>query len=194
MQNDRKRLYIIMCSLAVAVVGLSVAYAALSQTLNITLATVTQSPQQWKVAFVTGTVTPTAGGTSATGRTCGNATVTESQVSIESLSLSKPDDSCTYALTIKNTGTIAAKLNTIVVNEPSSVSCTKSGASMVCGNITYSLVTNVSNGTLLTTGGTLAASTGTLNVWLVAKYTGTNVNSTAITHSNPNFVLTYVQA
>jgi len=194
MQNDRKRLYIIMCSLAVAVVGLSVAYAALSQTLNITLATVTQSPQQWNVAFVTGTVTPTANGTSTTGLECGNATVTESQVSIESIKLSKPDDICTYPLTIKNTGTIAAKLNQIVVNEPSSLTCDKSGASMQCGNITYKLVTNVNNETLLTTGGTLAASTGTLNVWLIAKYTGSNVNSTQVTHSNPNFVLTYVQA
>jgi len=194
MQNDRKRLYIIMCSLAVAVVGLSVAYAALSTTLNITLGTVTQSPQSWNVGFVTGTVNADAGGTSATGRSCGAATVEHEQVSIPSITLSKPDDSCTYKLTIKNTGSIAAKLNAIVVNEPSGITCTKSGASMVCGNITYSLATASTGSPLLTTGGTLAATSGTLDVWLIAKYTGTTVNSSQVTHTSPNFVLTYEQA
>lgn len=194
MQNDRKRLYIIMCSLAVAVVGLSIAYAALSQTLNITLGTVTQSPQQWHVAFVTGPVTPTAKGTSPTGRSCGNATVTEDQVSIASLSLSKPDDECVYPLVIKNTGTIAAKLDAIAVNAPSGVTCTKTTSKMVCGNITYTLSTNDSGTTELALDSELAANTGTLNVWLIAKYTGTTLNSTAVTHTNPNFVLTYVQA
>jgi hypothetical protein len=194
MQNDRKRLYIIMCSLSVAVVGLSIAYAALSQTLNISLGTVTQSPQSWNVAFVTGTVTATTSATSSTGFSCGDATVTAEAVTISSISLSKPDDTCKYALTIKNTGSIAAKLNTIARTKPSGVTCTENGASMVCGNITYSITTNEAGTTLLTTGGTLAANTGTLNVWLIAKYTGTTLNSSAVTHTNPSFALTYDQA
>lgn len=195
MEKERRRLYVIMCTLAVAVVGLSIAYAALSTQLTATLSTVKNNgPMTWAVGFVPGTVNGTPGGTSATGRTCGAATVTASTVSVAETTLSKPDDSCTYALTIKNTGDIAATLASINATQPSGATCTVSGASMVCGNITYKLTTDASGNTLLAQGGTLAASTGTLPVYLVVKYTGATVSSTAISQTNGSFTLTYNQA
>jgi len=199
MENERKRLYIIMCTLAVAVVGLSIAYAALSTQLTVTMNSVSSSdtPLVWQVGFQPGTVTPTAGGTSATGRSCGNATVETASVTVAATQLSKPDDSCTYALTIKNTGTIAATLASIVPTQPTGtgVTCsTASGATMVCGNITYKLTTDSAGSTALVTGGTLAAETGTLPVYLVVKYTGSTVASSAITQSAGAFTLTYNQA
>lgn len=196
MEKERRRLYVIMCTLAVAVVGLSIAYAALSTQLTATLSTVKNDPSgtTWNVGFVAGTVNGTPGGTSATGRSCGAATVTASTVSVGETTLSKPDDSCTYALTIKNTGSIAATLASINATQPSGASCTVSGASMVCGNITYKLTTDASGNTLLAQGGTLAASTGTLPVYLVVKYTGSTVSSTAISQTNGSFTLTYNQA
>ena len=195
MEQERKRLYIIMCTLAVAVVGLSIAYAALSTQLSVTLNSVQNEPMSWNVGFQPGTVNATVGGTSATGRVCGAATVTASSVSLASTTLSKPDDSCTYALTIKNTGTIDATLATISPTQPTSITCNPAAnATMVCGNITYKLTTDAAGNTALTTGGTLAAETGTLPVYLVVKYTGTTLSGTAVTHSNGSFTLTYNQA
>lgn len=196
MEQERKRLYIIMCTLAVAVVGLSIAYAALSTQLSITMSSVQNNTNiTWEVGFVPGTVNATADGTSATGRSCGAATVTADTVTVASTQLSKPDDSCTYALTIKNTGTIAATLASINPQVPSGITCNPaSGSNMVCGNITYKLTTDAAGSTALTAGGTLAASTGTLPVYLVVKYTGTSLSSTQVTHTNPGFTLTYNQA
>lgn len=196
MANERKRLYVIMCALAVAVVALSIAYAALSATLNIGVSSVQQTPQTWNVAFQAGTVNGTPGGTSAVGRSCGTATVNATTASIAATELSKPGDKCTYALTIKNTGSINATLASITPTQPTGtgVSCsTASGAQMVCGNITYTLASNTS-GSLLPTGGTLAASTGTLPVYLIAEFTGETLAGTEIIQSNAGFTLVYNQA
>jgi hypothetical protein len=198
MENERKRLYIIMCTLAVAVVGLSIAYAALSTQLTITMSTVQNdaSGTTWNVGFNPGTITATVGGTNSTvGRSCGTATATASSVTVANTTLSKPDDSCTYQLQIKNTGSIAATLASITQTAPTSTSCsTTTGPTMTCGNITYKLTTDAAGSTALTTGGTLAATTGTLTVYLSVKYTGTTLSSSAITQAGGTFTLTYNQA
>ncbi|MBR1386575.1 MAG: hypothetical protein IJ568_07070 [Bacilli bacterium] len=192
-KKNQKQLLTIVGAVVLLIVGISVVYAALSTTLNITVGSVTQSQMSWNVAFQTGTVNATAGGTSATGRSCGAATVTADTVSVASTTLSKPDDSCTYALNIKNTGSIDATLATITPVAPGSTSCTNSGASMVCGNITYKLTTDSAGSTLLTTGGTLAKTNGTLPVYLVIKYTGSTPSSTAVEQSSGGFTLVYNQ-
>lgn len=193
--KDRKNIYLSIVALVVAVIGLSVAYAALSTTLNISFGNVNQSAMTWNVGFQTGTVTGTASGTSATGRSCGSATVTADTVTVADTTLSKPGDTCTYALTIKNTGSIAANLATITPKAPTSVTCgTATGGKMVCGNITYKLTTDAAGNTILTTNKTLAASTGTLPVYLVVSYTGADVNATEVTQSSAAFTLIYNQA
>ena len=63
---------------------------------------------------------------------------------------------------------------------------------MVCGNITYTLASNTT-GTVLSTGSTLAAN-GTLKVYLIAKYTGTTLNSSAVTQTGAQFSILYNQA
>ena len=188
-----KNLKTILIAVVVGVLGVTIAYAALSSTLNITTNSITQSTLSWNVGFQTGTVEATAGGTSDTGRSCGNATVTATSVTVGNTTLSKPDDSCTYQLTIKNTGTIDAILSSINVIEPTSNTCTVSGASMVCGNLTYKLSTDVAGTTLLPLNGTIAKSTGSQTVYLIVKYTGTEINSTAIEQAAGGFTLVYSQ-
>ena len=189
---NRSSLLTIIVALIVVLVGITVAYAALSATLTVTTNKITQSALTWSVGFTGTSATATAGGTSGTERSCGTATITASSVTVADTKLSKPDDSCTYKLTIKNSGTIPAKLGTITPTDPSGLTCTKSGASMVCGNITYKLTTNAAGTTLLTTGGSLAAN-GTLDVYLVAIYTGTTVNSSAVVQTGAKFSLLYNQ-
>ena len=190
MENQQKQGSLLLTAiLCAALLGISIAYAALSATLTITMGKVTQSALSWNVGFTTGTVNATKVGSG----TCGAATVTADTVTVADTTLTTLHDKCTYALTIKNTGTVGATLATINPTNPSSVSCTNSGASMVCGNITYKLTTDSAGSTLLTTNKDLAASTGSLPVYLVAEYTGTTTGGSAATHTNAGFTLTYNQ-
>ena len=190
MENQQKQGSLLLTAiLCAALLGISIAYAALSATLTITMGKVTQSALSWNVGFTTGTVNATKVGSG----TCGAATVTANTVTVADTTLTTLHDKCTYALTIKNTGTVAATLATINPSNPTSVSCTNSGASMVCGNITYKLTTDAAGSTLLTTNKDLAASTGSLPVYLVAEYTGTTTGGSAATHTNAGFTLTYNQ-
>jgi uncharacterized protein (DUF2141 family) len=195
----RRNLQIILVGAVLMIVGISVAFAAMSTALNITTNSVVQQTNTWNIGFVTGTVTGTPGGTtSTTGRSCGNATVTATSVSVAATNLSKPDDSCTYTLQIKNNGTIAGTLATITPQNPTgtNVTCgTSSGATMVCGNITYKLTTDSAGSTLLNTTSNATLNGGsTRTIYLVVKFTGTAPSSTAITQSGAKFTLTYNQA
>lgn len=193
-KNKQKDLSTIVFFLVVVVIGMSIAYAALSSTLTISMNQVTQNSLSWDVAFQTGTVTGTPGGSSSsTGRSCGNATVTADSVTVADTLLSKPDDSCTYKLVIKNTGSVDAKLGTITPLSPDSISCTTSGASMVCGNITYELATVNNGSTLLSTDSVLPKTNGTLTVYLILKYTGSTPSDTEAVQSNGGFTLVYNQ-
>ena len=65
---------------------------------------------------------------------------------------------------------------------------------MVCGNITYKLTTNSGGSTLLTTSAGNLTAGSSLTVYLVAEYTGTTVNSSAVTQTGGKFTLVYNQA
>ena len=186
--KEHKNIYILLIALCIGVVGLSIGYAALSTQLTITTNKFTISAQSWKVAFNNGTVNAITSSTSNTGFSCGVATVDDSSVSIAESVLSKPGDKCTYALTIKNTGSIDARLSNIVSKNPSGVSCTGTGSSFTCGNITYKVGQN-----LLATNGIIKATTGTLPVYLVAEYTGNSVSADAANQAGAGFTFTYSQ-
>lgn len=198
MNNKNKSMIVIILVLVIALITLSVAFAALSATLKINFGNVNQTVQTWNVGFDT-TGSPkaaTASGSSATGRTCGAATITATTVTIANTELSKPDDACRWDLVIKNSGTINAKITGITATNPSGtgVSCTGSGAQIVCGNITYTLATNTAGTTLLSTSNTIPATTGnTLNVYLIAKYNSNNPASTAVNQKNASFAITVGQ-
>ena len=204
MESRNKKLTQILVAIVLTIAGLSVAFAALSATLNITTSSVTQKGSDvvtWNVGFVGSSATPTVGGSSSVGRTCKNATITSSQVSIESgVVLSKPGDSCTYELTIKNSGTIPALLSTITPTSPTGtgVTCTPTAGSttnsakIVCGNITYTLAGSANGNTNFVTGTSLNANQST-TVYLIAAFTGSTPATSAVTQSGAAFQIYYVQ-
>ena len=192
--RNKQKFSVMLSAMLVLLVGLSIAYAALSTTLNVTVNSVgSQGGMSWNVGFTGSSATPTLLGTSATGRSCGTATITTTAVTIADTTLSKPGDGCRYSLTIKNSGTISAALTSITPTEPNGITCeTKSGGLMVCGNITYKLATNT-QGTVLTSGSTLAPN-ATLPVYLIMEYTGTSLAGETIVHSGAKFSILYSQA
>lgn len=191
--KEHKGIYALLIALCIGVIGLSVGYAALSTELRIVTGKVTSTAQLWKVAFANGTVNGVKGGTSDTGVVCGTATATDETVTIGNTTLSKPGDSCTYHFTINNTGSIDAKLSSIVATQPAGATCTINGAEMVCGNITYAVTTDAAGANLLTANQTLAANTGSLDVYVVTKYTGANLAAAETTTESASFTLTYAQ-
>ncbi len=191
-QSQQKRqTMIIVTILCACLFGLVVAYSALSTTLTITFGNVKQNSLSWNVGFETGTISGTKTGGSSV--VCGDATATTNTVSIASTTLTTLHDKCVYKLKIKNTGSVDALLSTIAAQNPASTTCnTTTTSQMVCGNITYRFTSDQAGSTLLGTGSTLAASTGTLDVYLSAEYTGTTTGSESI-QNNGGFTLNYTQ-
>ncbi len=195
MKNERKSLFVIVTILTIAVLGLSIAYAALSTTLTARFSEVAQQSLKWEVGFVEGSVAGIGSGTSDVGRSCGVASVSTSSASVGASTLSKPGDKCTYALRIKNTGNIDANLTAIIPTQPVSTTCTNvSGGNMNCGNITYRLTTDSAGSSVLTPNRLLEKATGELPVYLVVSYTGDAVSGTQFTQEGAQFTLTYNQA
>ena len=203
----RKKYSSMLLVALVSVLTVGIAYAALSSTLTVTMNKVTQNALSFGPTISSCSKTNDVG-TSATGRTCGaiSATSGSTAVTVADTTLSKPEDACVYKCTIQNpTGYIPAKINSIVPTAPTSTTCgtitnasSSASAAMVCGNITYGIYATASvSGTTITTtnfttGQTLAANS-TKDFYLVVRYSGTELNSSAVTQSAGKFTFTFGQ-
>lgn len=194
MNKERKSMYISIIALIIAVIGVTIGYAALSTSLKVKFGTVTQSKFNWDVALENGTVTGVNSGTSGT--TCGTATVSDSEVSVESIKLSKPGDKCSYHLSVKNAGDVDAVLSNISSVAPEGVSC-KNGQNgeLICGNVTYSLNSDANGNSPLTIGQQRVGKTnGTADFYLVVSYqVGAQVLNEEVTHTGAGFTVVYSQ-
>ncbi len=195
MKKDKSIIFVIFI-LMIATLALSIAFSSLSTLLNINYGDVNQSAQTWDVGFDTSgsPLAASSTGTSAAGRICGAATITKDSVSVADTQLSKPGDTCTWALSILNLGTIDAELNSVtpIIGENS---CTISGSSMECGNITYKLATDQAGTTLLSSqiNSTLAKTNGTKDVYLIATYSSNSIGGSPNTQSGIGFTILYNQ-
>lgn len=194
MNKERKSMYISIIALIIAVIGVTIGYAALSTSLKVKFGTVTQSKFNWNVKLTNGEITGVNSGTSAT--TCGVATVTDNEVSIEAIKLAKPGDKCSYQLNVKNEGDVDAVLSNISSIAPEGVSCkTGENKELVCGNVTYSLATDALGTTPLTVGQQRVGKiNGTSDFYLVVSY---KVNAASlneeVSHTGAGFTVVYSQ-
>lgn len=199
-----KNYTIAIISSIILLLGVAVAYALLSTTLNVTVNTVTQSVQTWNIAFGATSYTATKlGGSDDTGRVCGAASVSGNNLTVAATTLSKPGDGCRYALTVKNTGTIAAILNTLTITAPTGngaqSNCTAptngTTSSFTCGNITYKFTTDTTGNTALPVGtsGQSVAAGATATMYLIITYNPNTVQSSALTQTGAKFSFNYQQ-
>lgn len=108
MEKDRGFRVLAIIAICIAVVGLTVGYAALQQTLVIST-TATAKAGTFVVKFENLSTTPVLTGKAAVKTT---ASLTTAQVTID-VNLFEPGDSATYTFDVTNSGTIDAKLDTI---------------------------------------------------------------------------------
>ncbi len=114
MEKERKIKIMSLCALLVAVLGLTVAFAALSQTLTIN-GSATVDTATWSVRFATsdddlGRLEHPKFEMYGDGTVDENVTITKTSITNVSLSVTKPNDMVTITDFIVNEGTIDAKL------------------------------------------------------------------------------------
>ena len=124
--------------LAVGLIGITVAYAALTQQLKIE-GTAKVAASTWDIHFASlvGDKTGYATLASDTGKFAIQANTTS--ISGNLGTLKAPGDTITYTFDIVNNGDINAELGTINIGTPTCTATDQSVATTVCGNLTYAL-------------------------------------------------------
>ena len=181
--------------LALGLIGITVAYAALTQQLKIE-GTAKVASSKWDVHF--GTV---SAGNAQGYATAGTLAKTgETTIAGDIGTLKAPGDSITYTFDIENAGDINAIIDTVTGGQ--SVTCTsatQSVADAVCKDLTYSIKYTDGN-TTIAKGDQLAKATNSstptkknVTLTLTYKSTATTVASEDVTVTADPMTITYVQ-
>lgn len=187
--------------LIVGLVSMTVAYAALTQTLTInTSAKVLNKDASWNVHFNAPVAqTPVGYASVATGKELvlsGTTTLQGLEVTLRA-----PGDAYSYKFDIENEGTINAKINTngVVLPDISTLTITGSAAdvAIVRQNLEFSLVYSTGDakaGQTPAAGDTLAAgATRNLTLTISYKSTADNLPANDVTISGLNAHIDYIQ-
>ncbi len=201
MEKDRGGRVLGIIAICIAVVGLSIAYASLSQTLTIN-GTATVSGNSWDVHFVTGTL--------STAATVGHASVPDTDpialgttsVTLHEVTLATPGDEVSYTFDVTNAGTLPAIIKTFTYNTPTvtagSTGETKTAdEALVSGKLIYKLVyynANPANETEVAVNDTLTAGQ-TRKLRLIIGYdaTATSVPTADVEIANLGATIIYGQ-
>lgn len=134
---DRKFLSTILCIAVISVLTLSIAYAALSDTLTIS-GTGVVTASNWDITLNNSTANSNT--------VTGSATYTKPVVSGTTISysvgLTKPSDSVTLYFDVLNNGDVIGEITSIISSTPTCTSATgnTADADLVCNNLEISLV------------------------------------------------------
>ncbi len=177
MRKEKEFKTFAIIAIFIAIIGLSIGYANLSETLRINSKT-TLEGSTWKIEFEN-VGTPTLNGTAAI---VTPASLTATIISLD-VSLTKPGDSIIYTFDVTNKGDIDAKLSAI----PTITGLDEATANNINYTLTYA------NGGALTANDELnAGDTKNLKLTIVFNSTATTVVATD-TILNINASLVYVQ-
>lgn len=182
--------------LAIGLIGITVAYAALTQQLKIE-GTAKVASSKWDVHFGTVSVVGNAQGYATAGTL---AKTGETTIAGDIGTLKAPGDSITYTFDIENAGDINAIIDTVTGGQSfTCTSATKSVADAVCKDLTYSIKYTDGNATIAK-GDKLAKATNSstptkknVTLTLTYKSTATTVASEDVTVTADPMTITYVQ-
>lgn len=206
MGNDNKVKNIILVVLVIGLVGMTIAYAALTQTLYIRDNEVTITTD-WNVHFAntaghTNAVASSTGGGATTAIVNQQPTLTSTVISGLRATFRKPGDKVVYQFDIVNEGGIDAKLQSATLTTPTCTSTdqTVSSATLAtfCEKINYTIVYTGTSDAPATNDDLLATSPDnvrhcTLTVELDPNTEITDIPNGDITVSNIEATFLYVQ-
>ncbi len=192
MQKERGFRIIAVIALMVAVVGLTIGYAAYSSTLKITGAA-NVDPSSWGVKFAYKTGDTLVATKTGNALVTTEATLSDTQVSGFNATLKAPGDSVSYTFLVSNSGTLDAKLTTYTLGSLSCApaagsSASTTEASNICSELSYTL-SNVSENEVLAAGDSKE-----VTLKLEWKSTGTTVATDDVAITIGETTLIYTQA
>lgn len=189
MRNSNSKMMSVI-ALVIAVVGLSIGFAALQTQLTVNGTAEVTGGSKWDVKFVTGSLNKVETG-SATGTA---PTIAATSVTGFKATLLKPGDKVSYYFQVTNAGSFDAKIDSITIGEP------VCSTAAFCNNLKYTFAYTTANdgvaGVAPATGDTLAKNE---TKWLVlsVEYLSTADASTLptekVTVSGLTATINYVQ-
>lgn len=175
---------IVLGVLAVGLIGITVAYASLSQQLTIN-GTAKVAAATWDVHFEGMSAGAATG--YATLPTTGKLTASGTSVSGNIGTLKAPGDTITYTFNVKNAGSINAKISSITAPKlscaPANTGGSQTVANNVCANLTYTIEYTSESPKTIAVGNTLTAG-ASKNITLKI------VNSSAATLASEDIAVT----
>lgn len=198
MEKERKIKTLSIVALIVAVLGLTVAFASLSQVLTIN-GTTKMKGGTWDIHFEKDgsgatMVEPTKLGDAEGSK----ATLNKTTISDISVTLKKPGDTVTYEFDVKNAGTIDAKIGALT--EEKGICSSLDGKSqenekMVCSHLVYSLQYKEDSGNKDVKVNDDLNKTDKKTMVLTIGYDGNaeEIPSNDVTIQIPDITITYVQ-
>ncbi len=185
-RNQREMRIITVVALCVAVICLSVAYAAMSETLKVG-GSAKMTGADWNVHFA-----------NVSASTTGVATYTMPSISSTQLHdfgvvLTKPGDSVTFRFDIMNDGNLDAVLGTLTKSNPECSSLTsEEDGTIVCNNLVYKL--SYEDDTAVEVGDTLTKKTyKSAKLVLAYKENATEVPSSTVNIKNLDITFIFNQ-
>lgn len=192
MEKERKVKVLSVVALIVAVLGLTVAFASLSQTLTIN-GSATVDTATWDIHFANlSEPTKTGDADVTTAPTIDSKGTT---IGDYALKLTKPGDSVTYTFDVENKGTIDAKITNLV--KAAKPTCTGTGeaatndAKIICDGLTYTL-TYTSDGKAVAQNDTLKKNE-TKNLTLKLAFESDSLPANDVSISDLGITITYGQ-
>ena len=185
--------------LAVGLIGITVAYAALTQQLTIN-GTAKVAATKWDVHFAKLSAGAATGYASTDGKTLAIAGDKSTSIEGNLGTLRAPGDTITYTFDIANAGNINAVIDSVTGGQGvTCTSTTQSVADAVCKELTYSIKYTDGNATIAK-GDKLAKATNSstptkknVTLTLTYKSTATTVASEDVTVTADPMTITYVQ-
>ena len=201
MEKDRGGRVLGIIAICIAVVGLSIAYASLSETLNIS-GTATVEGNQWSVHFVEGTLSEAAKVGHASVPSPDPITLGLTSVTLHNVTLVTPGDEVSYTFDVTNDGDLDAILGDFdysipVVTAASTGEDKTADEALVSTNLIYKLVyynANPNNEVEVAENDTLTAGE-TKKLRLIISYNpaATSVPTADVTITNLGATLIYRQ-
>ena len=185
---------IVLGVLAVGLIGITIAYASLSQNLTIK-GTAKVAAATWDVHFE-GMNAGTATGY-ATIPTTGKLAASGTSVSGNIGTLKAPGDTITYTFNVKNAGSINAKISSITAPKLTCAPVASGGsqavANNVCANLTYTIEYTSENPKTIAVGNTLTSGTSKNITLKIVNSSNATLASEDIAVTASPMIINYVQ-
>ena len=196
MERQKKKRVIVFIVLLLMILGITIGYAIMSETLTIGGQAQVQ-PASWEIRFANLALVPPVAGNNAVVDTmptitgAGNTTISDYMVT-----LTRPGDLVAFEFDVQNNGNIPARLQTLTMNAPSAFVITGTGANatadenIVRSNLTYTLT--YTDNTPVAQNDTLAAGSSS-RMRLTLSYTGSTLPADDVQISGLGITLLYQQ-